>query len=224
MPELLTKSVGLPWIGGWSGGNRSALKHKLMLGVISAILGALLSGCTAGKQPSREETSLANAAKDVVIPLEAGKMTNPLPETDEVASQGQQVFLESCAVCHGPDAREKLTSGGTCTRLPRTSTRPTCSTGATGNCFGSYGTEFASQACLPGSRAFPRTTRGSSHVSSTVFPASTLPQPPQRPGHRHKPPFPRRTSTPSKYRMASRFLSSKDTKTGRLSPSVTMEM
>ena len=74
-----------------------ALEHKLMLGVIVAMLGALLAGCSADKPPSREVTTLTNAAKDVVIPLEAGKMKNPLPETDEVASQGQQVFLESCA-------------------------------------------------------------------------------------------------------------------------------
>jgi cytochrome c553 len=32
-------------------------------------------------------------------------MKNPLPETDEVVSQGQEVFLGSCAQCHGPDAR-----------------------------------------------------------------------------------------------------------------------
>ncbi len=74
-----------------------------VIGVLCAILGALLSGCTAGKQPSREEIGLANAAKDVVIPLEAGKMKNPLPETDEVVGQGQAVFLGSCALCHGAD-------------------------------------------------------------------------------------------------------------------------
>jgi cytochrome c553 len=112
MSELVTKSLGLPWIGRWGGGDRSvALKHKLMLGVISVMLGALLSGCTADKHPSREETTLANAAKDVVIPLEAGKMKNPLPETDEVLSQGQQVFLGSCALCHGPDGRGETSIG-----------------------------------------------------------------------------------------------------------------
>ena len=105
MPEPMRESVDLPWIGGWHGDDRSAtLKHKLMLGVISAMLGALLQGCTAGKQPSQEETSLANAAKDVTIPLEAGKMKNPLPETAEIVSQGQEVFLGSCAQCHGADA------------------------------------------------------------------------------------------------------------------------
>ena len=86
MTELTRESVGLPWIGGWRGGDRSAaLKHKLMVGVISAMLGALLQGCAADKQPSKEESGLANAAKDVTIPLEAGKMKNPLPGTDEVA-------------------------------------------------------------------------------------------------------------------------------------------
>jgi mono/diheme cytochrome c family protein len=106
MPELMTDSVDLPRIGGSGGGDRSVvLRHKLMLGMIGAMLGALLPGCTADKPPSHGETSLANAAKDVVIPLEAGKKTNPLPETDEVVSQGQEVFLGSCAQCHGPDAR-----------------------------------------------------------------------------------------------------------------------
>jgi mono/diheme cytochrome c family protein len=92
-------------VGGSGPRNRSvALKHKLILGVISVMLGSLIQGCTAEKQPSHGETTLANAAKDVVIPLEAGKKQNPLPDTDEVVSQGQQVFLASCAVCHGPDA------------------------------------------------------------------------------------------------------------------------
>ena len=112
MPELMRESVGLPWIGGWGGNDRRvALKHKLMLGVISAMLGALLQGCTADKRPSQEETTLANAAKDVAIPLEAGKKKNPLPETDEVVSQGQEVFLGSCAQCHGADGRGDTTIG-----------------------------------------------------------------------------------------------------------------
>jgi mono/diheme cytochrome c family protein len=106
MSELMRESVGLLWIGGGRGCDRSvALRHKLMLGVISAMLGALLQGCTAGKPPSQGETSLADAAKDVTIPLEAGKMNNPLPETSEVVSQGREVFLGSCAQCHGADAR-----------------------------------------------------------------------------------------------------------------------
>jgi mono/diheme cytochrome c family protein len=106
MPEFMRESMGLPWIGGRCGNDCGvALKQKLMLGVIIAMLGALLTGCTADKHSSQEETNLANAAKDVAIPLEAGKKNNPLPETDEVVSQGQEVFLGSCAQCHAPDGR-----------------------------------------------------------------------------------------------------------------------
>lgn len=106
MPELISESVSLPCADRWGQRHRSvALKHKLIMGVISAMLSTLLPGCTAGRQPSQNETSLANAAKDVAIPLQAGKMKNPLSETDEVLSQGQEVFLGSCAQCHGADAR-----------------------------------------------------------------------------------------------------------------------
>ena len=82
-----------------------AIRHKLMLGLMGAMLGALLAGCKADQHPSQEEGNLANAAKDVAIPLEAGKMKNPLSPTDAIVSQGQEVFLGSCAQCHGADGR-----------------------------------------------------------------------------------------------------------------------
>jgi cytochrome c553 len=111
MPELMMKSVSLPLVAGWVGDGRSvARKRKLALGLISTVLCAF-PGCTADKQPSKEETSLANAAKDVVIPLKAGMMKNPLPQTDEVLSQGQQVFLGSCALCHGTDGHAQIHLG-----------------------------------------------------------------------------------------------------------------
>jgi mono/diheme cytochrome c family protein len=104
MTELGAKSVGLPRFSESGRTYRSiSLNNKLIFGLISVMLAALLQGCTADKQPSHGETNLANAAKDVVIPLEAGKKTNPFPETDEVVGQGQRVFLGSCAICHGPD-------------------------------------------------------------------------------------------------------------------------
>ena len=110
MPELMRGSV---WVSRWSGDDRRAgLKHKLMAGIAGAMLvGALLQGCSANKQPSEGESNLANAAKDVTIPLEAGKKQNPLPETNEVVSQGQEVFLGSCAQCHGADGRADTALG-----------------------------------------------------------------------------------------------------------------
>lgn len=111
MPELMRDIVGLPCIGGLSKGDRSAwLKHTLLLSVLGVSLGVFLQGCSAGK-PSAGETGLANAAKDVTIPLEAGKMKNPLPETDEIVSQGQEVFLGECVQCHGAEARGDTTVG-----------------------------------------------------------------------------------------------------------------
>jgi len=112
MLERMRESVGLLWNGGWAGNDpRLALKQKLMLGAAMALLGALLQGCSANKPPSQEEANLANAAKDVAIPLEAGKMKNPLPETADVVSQGQEIFLGSCAECHGADGRADTTIG-----------------------------------------------------------------------------------------------------------------
>src|ERR1700752_4710941 len=106
MPELTRKAAGLPGISRWGENDRRVeLKRRLTVAVISAMLGAFLQGCTADKHPSQEESNLANAAKDVAIPLEAGKKQNPLPATDEIVSQGQEVFLGSCDQCHGADAR-----------------------------------------------------------------------------------------------------------------------
>jgi mono/diheme cytochrome c family protein len=106
MPQAVGRFGGPAWIGGSGEGGRSvALKHRLMVAVIGALLSALFPGCAADKPPSQGETGLANTAKDVTIPLKAGKMKNPLPETDEVVSQGQEVFLGSCAQCHGAEAR-----------------------------------------------------------------------------------------------------------------------
>jgi len=70
---------------------------------LAGLLLCLTMACTANKQPSKIETALANAAKDVVIPIEASSAKNPLPSNDEVTRQGEQVYLGSCAMCHGAD-------------------------------------------------------------------------------------------------------------------------
>jgi mono/diheme cytochrome c family protein len=111
MPELTRDVVGLLHTGSLNEGDRRmALRHKLILGVLCILPCIFFQGCSAGK-PSQGETGLANAAKDVTIPLEAGKMKNPLPETDEIVSQGQEVFLGECAQCHGADAHGNTTVG-----------------------------------------------------------------------------------------------------------------
>lgn len=106
MPELVKESIGVMWSGvRRANGGHWALRRKIVPGLTGLMLCFVLQGCMAGNAPSKEETDVANAAKDVSIPLQAGKMTNPLPATDVVVSQGQEVFLGSCAQCHGADAR-----------------------------------------------------------------------------------------------------------------------
>jgi mono/diheme cytochrome c family protein len=89
----------------------AAPKRQFTLGVLGLSLVFVIFGCTAHKQPSKVETALANMAKDVVIPLEAERNQNPLPDTDEVVKQGQQIFLQSCALCHGTDGHGRTDLG-----------------------------------------------------------------------------------------------------------------
>lgn len=70
--------------------------------VLSALV-VCLPGCTAHKRPSSLERTLANMAKDVVIPIEAHNLKDPVPPGQKAIHEGQQVYLESCALCHGTD-------------------------------------------------------------------------------------------------------------------------
>lgn len=72
---------------------------------LAVLLAGLLMSCTANKRPSSVETALANMAKDVAIPIEAGTLQNPLSASEEVATEGQQIYTQSCALCHGADGR-----------------------------------------------------------------------------------------------------------------------
>ena len=68
------------------------IKQLLRSRALMGILCVLLSGCSADKQPSQLETVLANMAKDVVIPMQAQALENPVPASEQVIQQGQQIF------------------------------------------------------------------------------------------------------------------------------------
>lgn len=70
-----------------------------------------LSGCTAAKKPPSWEARLANMLKDIVIPIEAKNLKNPLPNTPEVIAQGRGEYNMYCALCHGTDGRADTTLG-----------------------------------------------------------------------------------------------------------------
>jgi mono/diheme cytochrome c family protein len=63
----------------------------------------VIGGCTANKKPSKMETTLANMAKDVVIPIEAENKISPQSVSAVAAIEGRKLYLQSCAICHGTD-------------------------------------------------------------------------------------------------------------------------
>jgi mono/diheme cytochrome c family protein len=79
-------------------------------GLLTALV-FLLSGCTAHDKPSTVETALANMAKDIVIPMKAKSLKNPLTSDQQTVSQGRQIYLQSCAICHGSDGHGQTILG-----------------------------------------------------------------------------------------------------------------
>ncbi len=87
------------------------IKQLLRSRALMGILCVLLSGCSADKQPSQLETVLANLAKDVVIPIQAQTLENPVPASEQVIQQGQQIFGQACSICHGADGHARTGLG-----------------------------------------------------------------------------------------------------------------
>jgi mono/diheme cytochrome c family protein len=79
--------------------------------VLTAAVLVLFPGCTANKQPSKVEATLANMAKDVVIPIEAESRKNPLPASEQAVKEGQELYAQSCAICHGTDGHGRTSLG-----------------------------------------------------------------------------------------------------------------
>ncbi|MGH9325630.1 MAG: c-type cytochrome [Terriglobia bacterium] len=68
-----------------------------MIGVV------FLSTCAAKRKPLPLERTVANMAKDVVIPIESHNAKDPFPPSTEAIKAGEQVYLQDCALCHGSD-------------------------------------------------------------------------------------------------------------------------
>jgi len=87
------------------------MKRRCSQKIVLVSLAFLSAACTANKKPSSMETSLANMAKDVVIPIEAENVKNPLPSNDQIVKQGGQIYVQSCAFCHGTDGHGRTNLG-----------------------------------------------------------------------------------------------------------------
>jgi mono/diheme cytochrome c family protein len=69
------------------------------MSILAAVLVISLSACTANKKP------------DVVIPIEAENKTNPLLADRETLKEGRELYLQSCAICHGTDGHGRTDLG-----------------------------------------------------------------------------------------------------------------
>jgi mono/diheme cytochrome c family protein len=84
-------------------------RFGLSVAIVTLVL--FVSGCSASKKPSKLETALANAAKDVVVPLEAKNTKNPFPAIDANIQAGKQIYLQQCALCHAADGHAETKLG-----------------------------------------------------------------------------------------------------------------
>lgn len=73
------------------------------MGILVCVI--YLASCAAKRKPLPLEKTVANMAKDVVIPIEARNAQNPVPASDEAVKEGQQIYAQNCALCHGVDGR-----------------------------------------------------------------------------------------------------------------------
>jgi mono/diheme cytochrome c family protein len=87
------------------------ISHRYLVAGLAGILAAFLAACTAHQKPSSVETVLATMAKDIVIPIEAEESRNPLSWDPQVEAQGEQAYVQSCAICHGPDGHGQTAMG-----------------------------------------------------------------------------------------------------------------
>lgn len=84
---------------------------QIALGALVVALVLWLAACSANKKPSGVETAFAHAAEDVIIPVEARGLKDPIPHSDAAVKDGQNIYMRSCAICHGPDGHGYTTLG-----------------------------------------------------------------------------------------------------------------
>jgi cytochrome c553 len=84
-----------------------------LVGLATTILalGLAWTGLSARPEPSAAETSLARAARHLLIPRAARRMENPLPASPEVLASASAHWADHCASCHGNDGKGTTAMG-----------------------------------------------------------------------------------------------------------------
>jgi mono/diheme cytochrome c family protein len=85
--------------------------RRLALSALLAALTLCFVGCGARKKPSSVEAAFAHATLDVVIPIEARGLKNPIPRSEAAVKDGQKVYMQHCALCHGAVCHGNTTLG-----------------------------------------------------------------------------------------------------------------
>ena len=88
---------------------RSAWELMVLAVVVAVTLGVLVgvyfvtAGVSARPLPSALETLTARAFRSLAIRMRLVGVTNPVPVSDAVITEGMEHFADHCAVCHGND-------------------------------------------------------------------------------------------------------------------------
>jgi len=82
----------------------------LLLGIAIGVY-FVTAGVSARPQPGRIETFAAHAVRDVAVDARSRGVTNPVPVSDAVISEGMEHFADHCAVCHGNDGSGDTEAG-----------------------------------------------------------------------------------------------------------------
>jgi predicted CXXCH cytochrome family protein len=85
---------------------KALLLAVMLIALVGAVGAGLLirRGFRATAEPSKLETVVARRVRDLAIPSDARKQTNPFEATPENVQAGRDDFLARCSTCHGHDA------------------------------------------------------------------------------------------------------------------------
>jgi mono/diheme cytochrome c family protein len=78
------------------------------VGLVASIV---VHGVSARDEPTAVATVVARAVRNLAVPSNLRRMTNPVPASAEVVAQGRAHFADHCALCHANDGSGQTTIG-----------------------------------------------------------------------------------------------------------------
>jgi mono/diheme cytochrome c family protein len=84
---------------------RSILVATVMIALLALALTASMQASSQGEETKPSNTPQAELPKPLIIPPEARKRENPVPNVKEAIEAGGAVFASQCAMCHGENGK-----------------------------------------------------------------------------------------------------------------------